>query len=257
MGLDIYAGTMTRYYAHNWKTAVQQWAEEHGYTFQRITPSGDEIPEDEKMSPAEIQADIENWQQQILSAITQPGQKPYTPWTENNEKPYYTDKPDWDAFGAMLLVAACHVYGEPVPDTIEKDWQFWDHPLIDRLSEDTEKVWSLFRGTSCWLPLPDSFMFQGSMPTGNQTMIATTAGLRKELERLNQMAWQADEDMILQWEQTEGYPTDGTVGADGVITMGAECIQYNTQSLAKYAFSLFYQALKFAEENQVPILLDY
>lgn len=105
MGLDIYAGTMTRYYAHNWKTAVQQWAEEHGYTFQRITPSGDEIPEDEKMSPAEIQADIENWQQQVLSAITQPGQKPYTPWTENNEKPYYTDKPDWDAFGAMLLVA--------------------------------------------------------------------------------------------------------------------------------------------------------
>ena len=88
-------------------------------------------------------------------------------------------------------------------------------------------------------------------------MIATTAGLRRELERLNQMAWQADEDTVFRWEQTEGYPTDGTVGADGVITMGAEHIQYSTQSLAKYAFSLFYQALKFAEENQVPILLDY
>ena len=31
MGLDIYAGTLTRYYSHNWKTAVQQWAEENGY----------------------------------------------------------------------------------------------------------------------------------------------------------------------------------------------------------------------------------
>ena len=31
MGLDIYAGTLTRYYAHNWKSAVQQWAEENGY----------------------------------------------------------------------------------------------------------------------------------------------------------------------------------------------------------------------------------
>ncbi len=257
MGLDIYAGTMTRYYAHNWKTAVQRWAEENGYTFQRITPNDGEIPEDEKMSPAEIQAAIESWQQQVLAAIAQPGQKPYTAWTENNEKPYYTDKPDWDAFGAMLLVAACHVYGEPVPDTVEKDWQFLDHPLIDRLSEDTEMAWSLFRGTSCWLPLADSFMFQGPMPTGDQTMIATTAGLRRELERLNQMAWQADEDTVFRWEQTEGYPTDGTVGADGVITMGAEYIQYSTQSLAKYAFSLFYQALKFAEENQVPILLDY
>ena len=41
MGLDIYAGTLTRYYSHNWKTSVQQWAEENGYTFNRITPDGD------------------------------------------------------------------------------------------------------------------------------------------------------------------------------------------------------------------------
>ena len=38
MGLDIYAGTLTRYYSHNWKTVVQQWAEENGYAFNRITP---------------------------------------------------------------------------------------------------------------------------------------------------------------------------------------------------------------------------
>ena len=41
MGLDIYAGTLTRYYSHNWKTVVQQWAEENGYAFNRITPAGD------------------------------------------------------------------------------------------------------------------------------------------------------------------------------------------------------------------------
>ena len=38
MGLDIYAGTLTRYYSHNWKTVVQQWAEENGYTFQPDHP---------------------------------------------------------------------------------------------------------------------------------------------------------------------------------------------------------------------------
>ena len=38
MGLDIYAGTLTRYFSHNWKTVVQQWAEENGYSFNRITP---------------------------------------------------------------------------------------------------------------------------------------------------------------------------------------------------------------------------
>ena len=119
MGLDIYAGTLTRYYSHNWKTVVQQWAEENGWGFQKITPDGEAADNEEEMSPAEVQAAVENWRDQILSAISQPGQPPYAPWPEDNEKPYYTDKPDWDAFGAMLLVAACHTKGllcYPKPD---------------------------------------------------------------------------------------------------------------------------------------------
>ncbi len=91
MGLDIYAGTLTRYYSHNWKTVVQQWAEENGYSFNRITPDGEPADNEEELSPAEIQAAVENWRDQILSAISQPGQPPYTPWPEDNEKPYYTE----------------------------------------------------------------------------------------------------------------------------------------------------------------------
>ncbi len=97
----------------------------------------------------------------------------------------------------MLLVAACHTYEEPVPLTVEKDWDFGEHPLIARLASDEERVWSLLRGATWWLPLTDSFLFQGPLPTDDQTMIATLGGLRKELEKLNQLAWQADEDTIL------------------------------------------------------------
>ena len=46
----------------------------------------------------------------------------------------------------MLLVAACHTYEEPVPSTVEKDWNFGEHPLVARLASDEERVWSLFRG---------------------------------------------------------------------------------------------------------------
>ena len=214
MGLDIYAGTLTRYYSHNWKTVVQQWAEENGYSFNRITPDG-EPADDEELSPTNVQAAVENWRDQILAAISQPDQPPYAPWPEDNEKPYYTDKPDWDAFGAMLLVAACRTYEEPVPPTVEKDWIFGEHPLIARLASDEERVWSLFRGVTWWLPLTDSFLFQGPLPTDDTVAIATLGGLRKELEKLNQLAWQADEDTILGWADTEGYPVDGTVDSDG------------------------------------------
>ena len=259
MGLDIYAGTLTRYYSHNWKTVVQQWAEENGYAFNRITPDGEPADNEEELSPAEVQAAVENWRDQILNAISQPGQPPYAPWPENNVSPYYTDKPDWDAFGAMLLAAACHTYEEPVPPTVEKDWNFGEHPLVARLAADQERVWSLFRGATWWLPLPDAFFFQAPLPTDDTAAIGTVGGLRKELEKLNQLAWQADEDTILDWADTEGYPADGTVGPDGQYSKAdiSEHTQYDTQSLAKFAFSMFWRAMRFAEEQQVPILLDY
>lgn len=207
MGLDIYAGTLTRYYSHNWKTAVQQWAEKNGYTFQKITPSGP-AADAEELSPVEIQRGVENWRDQILAAISQPS---CALWPEDNERPYYTDKPDWDAFGAMLLVAACHTYDEPVPRTVEKRWDFMKYPVMDRLASDEERV------------------------------------------------WQADEDTILIWTDTEGYPVDCTMSPGGQYSKAdiVEHTQYDTESLAKYAFSMFWRAMRFAEEQQVPILLDY
>ena len=124
MRLGRYAGTLTRYYSHNWKTAVQQWAEANGYSFQKLAPDGSPVAEEE-LTPEEvrnIQSAVERWRDSLLDAIRQNKEQPYTPWTEDNEKPYYTDKPDWDAFGALLLVAACHTYGEPAPPTAKKGW---------------------------------------------------------------------------------------------------------------------------------------
>lgn len=254
MGLDIYAGTLTRYYTHNWKTSAQQWAEEHGMGFSRITPTGEPL-EAEEVSPAAVRAGMESWRDQVLAAISP--QKPLEPWEEDNERPYYTDKPDWDAFGALLLVAACHTYGEPVPETVAKGWDYMAHPLISRLAGDPERVWSLFRGAEWWLPLPEGMLFQIPLPTGDRRVVATTALLRWELERLNNMAWQAEEETILRWSRTEGYPADGELGPGGALTMGETHLSYDADSLAKYAFSILYQALDFAEKNRVPVLLDY
>ena len=259
MGLDIYAGTLPRYYAHNWKTVVRQWEEENGYAFQKIMPDGAAVDDEEEMSPAEVQEIVENWRDQILVAIAAPGHTPYAPWTEDNEKPYYIDKPDWDTFGAMLPVAACRTYEKPVPDTVEKDRDFMERPIIARLSEDKERIWSLFRGVALWLPISDAFLFQAPLPTEDVAAIDTMGGLKKELERLNALAWQADENTILSWTDTEGYPVDSTINLDGQYSKAdiSEHTQYNTESLAKFVFSGLWQAMRFAETYQIPVLLDY
>ena len=41
MGMDIYSGTLTRYYAQNWKTAVQLFAEENGWGLSAHHAGGD------------------------------------------------------------------------------------------------------------------------------------------------------------------------------------------------------------------------
>lgn len=257
MGLDIYAGTLTRYYAHNWKTATQQWAEEHGIGFSRITPAGERPEAGEELSPAQVRAGMESWRDWLLGALSQPGQAPLEPWPEDNERPYYTDKPDWDAFGAMLLVAACHIYGEPAPDTVTKGWDFWSHPLIRRLTEDPSRGWSLLRGAEWWLPLPDTIFFEAPRPGGDKGKMASLALLRWELEQINQLAWQAEEETILAWSRTEGYPTDWEMGENGRFRMGQVHEVYGTETLAKFAYSIFYQAVRFAQEHRTPILLDY
>jgi len=255
MGLDLYAGTLTRYYAGNWKSIVQQWAEANGYGFQRITPQDGEQP----LPPQQVQALVEAWRDQLLGALEQAGLGKNRPWPEDNEKDYYTDKPDWDAFGALLLVAACHSYGEPVPPTVEKGWDFWQQPQIAQLTQDQDKVWSLLRGATFWLPLEGSFFFSGQLPTGVEAVIGTVGALRAELEQLNKMAWQADEATILDWCSSEGYPVDVELGPDGkpkpVGT--SHHTTYDSQSLAKFAFSIFWQAVAFAEKEQVPILMDF
>lgn len=52
MGLDLYAGTFTRYYTRNWKTVVEAWAEANGVDFKRT-----EAEDEEKLSPEEVQGD--------------------------------------------------------------------------------------------------------------------------------------------------------------------------------------------------------
>lgn len=260
MGLDIYAGTLTRYYTRNWKTITQQWAEQNGYGFRVVRPDGSGDAGVPQAAPEEVRRYMETWRDNVLQALQSPDAPLLQPWLEDHsDTPYFTKKPDWDAFGALLLAAACAVYGEPAPAAVEKGWNYVEHPLIVRMGGDREHVWSLFRGAEWWLPLDGGFLFRVSLPGGEERAVATVRRLHEELDRINALLWQAGEDEILNWETTEGYPADGSVDQDGHIDMGEDNVhtRYDTQSLAKYAFSLFWQAVRFAETHRTPLLLDY
>ena len=98
MGLDIYAGTLTRYISGNWKTQLQQYAEANGHGYTKVTPDDEE--EGNKNSPEEICKFVSKWRDQVVGVIEKDMQKPKSffslfkkkekislpVWEENNDR---------------------------------------------------------------------------------------------------------------------------------------------------------------------------
>ena len=148
------------------------------------------------------------------------------------------------------------MYDEPLPKQVEKEWDFEEEPLVQRAMADEALNWSLFSGVTFWLPIEGSFWFVCQDPVGNDCAMATLDALQSELEKINALGWQADEAEIISWSDCEGYPVDGVLDGSQLIK-AEDAIAYSTQSLAKFAYSMLYQTLGLAKEQQCAIILDY
>lgn len=77
-------------------------------------------------------------------------------------------------------------------------------------------------------------------------MIGTLGALEQELEHINEICWLAKEETILSWTETEGYPAKTLKDVETGAEDGKK-ETYSTESLAKFAFSIFWRAMKFAK----------
>ena len=252
MGLDIYAGTYTRYYARNWKTVNQQFCEANGYEYHQIRADNSPPPPAE-----EVMAAVSNWEEQLVTVLKNSGVPSAESWEENNEKPYYTSKPDWDALNALLLYTASRLLAEDFPKEFPKNFDIYKHPLIlEIINSERINSWSLFKGVCHWIPINDSIMFGFPLANGVNADIAAVALLKNELLKINELGWNADRETILSWAETEGYPCDGEMNGNKIENLQINEV-YDTESLAKFAFSILWEAVEFAEKERVPIILDF
>ena len=253
MGLDIYAGTLIRYYSRNWKTSVQQWGEANGMQVNIIRPEEQNV---ELASVEEITEGVTDWRDQLIQAFA--GELTDQPhWNEDNDvTPYYTDKPDWDAVEALMLYTLCKIQGIDIPSKVVKNFDIYKQPVYKEFMENKNNAISLFDSDGWWIPISDSFMFNGYLPTGDKRMIATTGMLRNELEAINSIEWNADEQTIISWRETEGYPTDALY-KNGQVEYIGKNEEYGTVSLAKFAFSILWQAVDHSLKYGTMIIYDY
>src|SRR5579872_6323008 len=92
VGLDIYVGSLTRYYSGDWEMVAQKAARELGL---ELTVVRAHDPEDAIRDPEAIRPVVLAWREQLSEALAE-SITDKLDWDESQEAPYFTDKPTWD-----------------------------------------------------------------------------------------------------------------------------------------------------------------
>lgn len=226
MGLDVYVGTLTRYYVGDWKVRVPA-----------RTVSPDSVTDPEQIRPAVLA-----WRDGISAALGAHLAGPLL-WDEGIESPSVVVSLDWCAYAALVLWAAyeAHPDGVAPPAVSVRGWR--DDPVYQasNAAGARSRYPQLLHRTELWLPNDFPFTFHAPDVSGQPITIGSGPGLRRELMTLNARTWRVSARGVRSWR--EGPPDVGWGGALEVA--------------AQYAFAMLDALTDDAVANWLPIKLDY
>lgn len=257
MALDVYVGTLTRFYTGNWRPIVAQLSDGPDHycgTICRVVErvvDGQTRTSDGKVQNIEVKVNrdqlrpasvaqerIESWRREVNEALEARLTHPIE-WIEANDGEYFTDKPGWHPYGALLLWAAHEEHPEfgwptEVPEDLGAD------PAFEASSEDSmpSRYQTLLRG-DYWLPGAYSFVVKCQSPAGAEITLGFTEALFNDLRRLNSRTWRASEWKLARWCRKAARKGDPL------------------EPSAKFAFSILYFLAKEAVDQGLPMVLDW
>ena len=233
MGLDVYVGSLTRYYCRRWETVVQQMARENGMEVTVARQDDSPPPNPEDVAPL-----ASAWRDGLSAALSPHGVPPFT-WDESLDAPYFTDKPAWDCYSALLVWASHLEHPDtPLPSVAPEDWSQYQ-PFVVSQQPGQTRFPHLLRDTELWLPVPLPFTFEADDLVGNKIAIGSVIGLKTELENLNHASWHADRNTLRTWRHE-----------------GAE-VGCPLELSVRFAFAVFLALATDAAEHRLPMKLDY
>jgi hypothetical protein len=235
MALDVYVGSLTRYYAGDWESVVDKTARERGRKAEAGQPRAAGAPKNDR---ERIQASVLAWRQTLDGALAAHLAEPLS-WNETSEAPWFTDRPGWDGFGSLVLWAA---YAEQStlrrPAALPKEWDE-DAALVRSNAEGFRSRYShLVRNVELWLPTTLDFTFEGEDVDGRRIVVGSSTMLGRQLGELNAATWKMDADEIA--ALTRNRPV-GTA----------------LEACARHAFAVMTGLARHSVEHQLPMKLDY
>ena len=250
MGLDVYVGPLTRYYIGDWETVVQQAAREQGTPVHVIRPGGTsddpEIQElidslgepsagdgGDDLTPAQISEAVTNWRDVVSAAIDVPLE-----WNEDASAPYFTDKPAWDGYGSLQVLAACAERSErKLPKTAVEDWT--DNNVWRKAANGRDPRFSHLYFPELWVPLDLHAVVEGQDVAGNEVGIGSSLRLHEDLQAINEQTFRGSASDIAQW-RFEGAEHGGPF-----------------EDAAKFGLAVFLELAAESVKNRLPMKLDY
>lgn len=234
MALDVYVGSLTRYYAGGWENLVEKALRERGVP----QPVRTSRPVDAANAQDRIRPTVIAWRTALARAL---GERITAPldWDETADAPWFTNRPGWDGFGSLVLWAA---YAEhPSLRRLETLPEEWDHDVA--LTRSTaagfrSRYSHLVRNVEMWLPVAFEITFEGEDVGGRRVVVGSVTTLRRQLAELNAATWKASAADVAAWARvpTEQGPMEGR---------------------ARYAFAILTDLAQRAHAERLPMKLDH
>jgi hypothetical protein len=247
MGLDVYVGSLTRYYTGAWETVAQQWGRENGVPVTVLRPNecsdghgslwGRWFKQSAARTDENTRIAILGWRGQIARALGEQGRA--LDWDESATSPYFTDKPDWDGYGALLLLAAYDEHPErPRPTRVSKQWD--EDPVLQACTgREMQSRYPHLYNVELWLPCPLDSIYQIQTPPGQPVLVGSSIQLLAHLRELNRRTYGGTSEEVASWRR-EWSPEDDAF-----------------DQTARCGLSIFTELAEKSVTYRLPLKLDY
>jgi hypothetical protein len=236
MALDIYVGPLARYYSGDWENAGARYARSQGIPYSVVRPNPG--PADAVRDADVVKQAVQIWRTRLSESLRSHLSEELS-WNEDVGAAYFTDRPNWDGYACLMLLAAHTALPEfERPSRVTQGWD-QDPAFVELKSREFRCAFMQIFEVEVWLPSGFDFVFRAEDLAGQTVLFGSSIRLFEQLRQLNHETFRFDESEMLR------APIEPV--AD----------EQSFERAALLGLSMFLRHAHLSMKHQLPLKLDY